>query len=369
MRAPAGPVAHGKLRASQGSRVSRIWRVRLAAIGLCGALLSSLPAGAATHVVRGTDSATMLIPAGVQVESYANSGYRLVVADAVAQVEVDFAPLASRQRFEERALPAASGPEARLARAVAAGSKTRFEAVSRILGWISANVRYELDRTQAQDPRSVLERRSAYCTGNARLAVALLDALAIPAREIAGYVVDDFSGGAAAGFHRWIEVFYDDRGWVFSDPLASHNFVAATYLRLASSVVESDLPGPALMLSRDNRLEEIDQLAQTPARLVLARANGAGRRSAALRVLVPGFPDGEAELIGPGSRRSQSVRGGTAVFLGLAPATYEVQIRERGRLEATRRITIDGPVLADVVIASATGIAAGGGVGEGDGRQ
>lgn len=337
----------------------------LAAILTAGAQGLAAPAGAATHVVRGSDSATMLIPAGVQVESYANSGYRLVVADSVAQVEIDATPLASRQRFDERSLPAAGGPEARLARAVAAGAKTRFEAVSRILGWISANVRYELDRTLAQDPRSVLERRSAYCTGHARLAVALLDALAIPAREIAGYVVDDFSGGAAAGFHRWIEVFYDDRGWAFSDPLASHNFVAATYLRLASSMVESDLPGPALLLSRDNRLEEIDVLAQAPARLVLARGNGPGRRSATLRLLVPGFPEAEAELIGPDSRRSQSIRRGTAVFLGLAPATYEVRIRDRGRLEATQQITIDGPVLADVVIASVTGLGEGGGGGGG----
>jgi hypothetical protein len=340
--------------------------LRNASILLAVAPLFALPATAATHVVRGSDSATMLIPAGVQVESYANSGYQLVVEDSVAQVEIDAAPLASRQRFDLSSLPAAGSAEARLARAVAAGAKTRFEAVSRILGWISANVRYELDRTLAQDPRAVLERRSAYCTGHARLAVALLDALAIPAREIAGYVVDDFSGGAAAGFHRWIEVFYDDRGWTFSDPLASHNFVAATYLRLASSMVESDLPGPALLLSRDNRIEEIDMQAPAPARLVLARANGKGRRAAALRVLVPGFPDAEAELIGPDSRRSQSVRRGAAVFLGLAPATYEVRIRDRGRLEATRQITIDGPVLADVVIASATGF--GGGAGGGGGR-
>ena len=188
--------------------------------------------------------------------------------------------------------------------------------MSRILGWISANVRYELDRSLAQDPRSCSSGAPPTARAHARLAVALLDAVAIPAREIAGYVVDDFSGGAAAGFHRWIEVFYDDRGWAFSDPLASHNFVAATYLRLASSMVESDLPGPALLLSRDNRLEEIDVLAQAPARLVLARGNGAGRRSATLRAARAGFPEAEAELIGPDSRRSQSIRAAPRSFSG-----------------------------------------------------
>ena len=343
--------------------MTRVAAALIAALGLSVGLLCPPSLPAATHVVRGTDRATMLIPAGVQIDSYANTGYRLVVEDAVAEVAIDVAPLASRQRFDSRQLPVASTPEARLARAVAAGAKTRFEAVSRILGWISANVRYELDRTLAQDARSVLERRSAYCTGTARLAVALLDALAIPARETAGYVVEDLPGGTGAGFHRWIEVFYDDRGWVFSDPLASQNFVAATYLRLASSVVESDLPGPALLLSRDNRLEEIDLLAQAPARLVLARPNGGARRAAALRLIVPGFPNAEAELIGPDSRRVESVRRGTATFLGLAPATYEVQIRDRGRVEATREITIHGPELASLEIGSAAGVRGGGGGG------
>lgn len=329
--------------------------VLVAGLGGAGAL------GAATHVVRGSDRASMLVPAGVQVDSYANSGYRLVVADSVAQVEVDLAPLESRQIFDEGSLPAASSPEARLARAVAAGAKTRFEAVSRILGWISANVRYELDRSQAQDSRSVLARRSAYCTGTARLSVALLDALAIPAREIAGFVVEEIPGGPGSGFHRWIEVFYDDRGWVFSDPLASQNFVAASYLRLASSVVESEIPGQALLLSRDRQIEEIDLLALTPARLVLARANGSARRSAGLRVIAPGFAGAEAELIGSSSRRVEIVRQGTALFLGLVPATYEVQIRERGRLAATRQITFQGPVLADVEIGPDTGTGGGGG--------
>ncbi len=335
--------------------------MRRSAIAWILGILSSAAVPAATHIVRGSDEATMLVPAGVQVDSYENSGYSLQLADAVAHIAVDVAPLTSRQAFDERALVAAASPEARLARALAAGAKTRFEAVSRILGWIAANVRYELDRTQAQDARSVIERRSAYCTGSARLAVALLDALAIPAREVAGYVVENIAGGPGSGFHRWIEVFYDDRGWVFSDPLASQHFVAATYLRLASSTVESELPGSALLLSRDNRLEEIDLLAQTPARLVLARPNGSARHSAALRLLVPELPEAAAALIGPGGRRLEHLRGGRVTFLGLAPATYELQIRERGRLKATRQITFPGPVLADVEIASGTDSEGGGG--------
>jgi hypothetical protein len=316
---------------------------------------SSGAAFAATHVVRGSDEATMLVPAGVQVESYENSGYRLRLEDSVAHIEVTAMPLASRQTFDEGRLAPSATPESRLARAVAAGARTRYEAATRILGWIASNVRYELDRSQPQDARSVLSRRSAYCTGTARLAVALLDALAIPAREVAGYVAEDLPGASGSGFHRWIEVFYDDRGWVFSDPLASHQFVAATYLRLTSSAVESDMPGPALLLSRENLLEEIDQLAPTPARLVLARPNDTTRHAAGLRLQVPGLAgaaNAQAALIGPGRRRVERlVSQGGALFLGLAPATYEVEIRDRGRVRARRQITFHGPVLADLAIA------------------
>lgn len=330
-------------------------------VGLACVAVAGSAAGA-THVVRGSDETTMLVPAGVLVDSYTNSGYRLEFADGVAQVAVDVAPLASRQGFDERPLAIAASPESRLARAVAAGAKTRYEAVSRILGWVAANVRYDLDRTQPQDARSVLARRSAYCTGTARLAVALLDALAIPAREVAGYVVDDPAAGPGSGFHRWIEVFYDDRGWVFSDPLASQHFVAATYLRLASSTVETDLPGPALLLARENRLEEVDLAAPGPARLVLARPNGEVRHAAALRLLLGGHPDAEADLIGPGRRRMESARSGSVVtFLGLQPATYALEIREKGRQAMTRQITFHGPVLADLEIPASTGTEGGGG--------
>ena len=175
------------------------------------------------------------------------------------QVEIDVAPLASRQRFDERSLPAASTPEARLARAVAAGAKTRFEAVSRILGWISANVRYELDRTLAQDPRSVLARRSAYCTGPcATRGGAARRARHPRARDRRLRRRAIFPAGRGAGFHRWIEVFYDDRGWVFSDPLASHNFVAgdlpaARFERRGERSARAGAPAVARQPARGDR--------------------------------------------------------------------------------------------------------------------
>jgi len=61
-----------------------------------------------------------------------------------------------------------------------------------------------------------------------------------------------------------------------------------------------------------------------------------------------------------GARHAQWRRS-VAVFLGLVPATYEVRIREGGRLEVTRQITIHGPVLADLEIAEFSGSEGSGG--------
>ncbi len=235
-------------------------------------------ASAATTLTSGTDEATLLIPAGVRVADYANQGYRLTVADGVAHVEVQLSGLGSRQGFTTPA-PSRSGSVAFLARSVTAGAKSRYEAVSRLLGWVAANVRYDLDRGAPQDAATVLKRRSGYCTGIAGLTVGLLTSVGIPAREVAGYIVEDQPGGARSGYHRWVEVLYDDRGWVFADPHASHHFVPATYLRLAGDTVEGGEPGHALLLSHVDRLEDREVLATTPLFRVRVRSNQEDRRA------------------------------------------------------------------------------------------
>jgi hypothetical protein len=315
------------------------------------AALLAAPALASTYVVRGGDEAELLVPAGVRVEPYENNGYRLEIADATASIRVAADPLDSRQAFRVGQLPPSSAPAAQLARAVAADAATRFEAVSRILAWVVANVRYDLDRGAPQDAASVLSRRSAYCTGVARLSVALLDALAIPAREVAGYVVEDLPGGGRSGFHRWIEIFYDDRGWVFADPLASHHFVPASYLRLASSTIESEIPGPALLLSRREELREVDLRSQSPAARVRARANGAERYAAVVAVRTDARPPATAVLDGGGVQLRLDIVEGRAVFFGVLPATYSLRIWSEGRIATERRLEIERPEWTDLNIA------------------
>jgi len=326
-------------------------RALAAAVALLALALPRPGAGAEARVVAGSDAAEISPPAGAVVRPYENAGYRLTLApDGATRVEVDLGPIGSRAPF---ALPAADGGAtvSRVARAIAAGSGGRYEAVSRLLAWVAANVSYDLDRAADQAPEAVLERRTAYCTGLARLSVALLGAVGIEAREVPGYVAEPVPGGPGAGFHRWIEVWYPDRGWVFSDPISSHHFVPATYLRIDDPRLES-YPGAGLLVAREDRMQDVD-LAPGPApvRPFRVRPNEGTRQAAALLVRLAPAVEGAATLEGAtGGVRTVSLAGGRGVFLGLEPGRYELKVRTAGRLAAWKRLTFRDRVLAELEV-------------------
>ena len=329
-------------------------RRRAAAAGLCGALLSALaaatgaPARAQALVVAGVDRAQLELPGAAAVEPYANAGYRLRVAGGAATVEVALAPLRSRDPF---ALPRGGAsdadPVATLARAVTRGASTRYEAVSRLLGWVAGNVRYELDRAAPQDAPAVLERRRGYCTGVARLTVALLDAVGIEAREVPGFLVAAPGAGVPAGYHRWVEVRFEDVGWVFSDPLLSHHYVPATYVRLASEVLRPGAAGAGRLLHREDMRQAVDLFAEVPPGVSLRR-NVARQRAAALTVSVGGGGEGVALLEGLGTRRIRPLEHGSSTFLGLEPGVYRLRIDIPGRSPVEKQITLRARVAASV---------------------
>ncbi|MEO1085655.1 MAG: transglutaminase-like domain-containing protein, partial [Acidobacteriota bacterium] len=155
------------------------WRRRIAIAALVAtATVSALgPAAADAQgvAVEGVDQARLLPPAGASVAAYENSGYRLWLENGEARIEVRATPLDSEARFE---LPTVGkdglSPIERLARAQTLGSKTQFEASARILDWVARHIAYRLDRGEDQAADAVLERRTGYCTGIARLTVALM---------------------------------------------------------------------------------------------------------------------------------------------------------------------------------------------------
>jgi len=321
--------------------VSRWGRAALGAV----ALLMPAAAGAQAVAYGGTDRVRLELPAGGLVEGYSNAGYRLQVNGGIATVEVDLSPLRSRQPFT---MPAGeidgAAPIPVLARAVAAGAATRYDAVTRVLQWVARNVAYDLDRSAPQDAAAVLQRRSGYCTGIARLSVALLGALDIPAREVPGFLVAPAGARAVsrtpAGFHRWIEVHYDDVGWVFSDPLLALHYVPATYVRLAS---ESLLPAaetlPGRLLARDDRRVAVDLFAEGSPQLSVRR-NGVVRRAAALQVTVSGAAAGRAVLEGEGTRRVRALERGESTFVGLEPGSYLLRVEVPGASPSLKRVIL-----------------------------
>jgi hypothetical protein len=312
-----------------------------------GWLATGPPARSQGVALAGGDTASIRLPAAAVVEPYANTGYRLRLEGGRALVDVSLAPLASRAPFASPA-GGAGDPVAALARAVTAGATTRYEATSRLLSWVGRNVAYRLDRDAPQDALTTLARRDGYCTGIARLTVALLTAVGIPAREVPGFVAAP-SGGVPAGFHRWVEVHYDDAGWVFSDPLVTHHYVPATYVRLASEMLLGDADREPRLLARHDRRQPTDLFAEAPPGVTLRR-NLARQRAAALRVTVgTGLAaSGRALLEGEGRRRTQPFLGGASTFVGLEPGSYLLRVEVDGWNPVLKRIILRDRVAASI---------------------
>jgi hypothetical protein len=195
----------------------------------------------------------------------------------------------------------------------------------------------------------VLARRRGYCTGIARLTVALLAAVGIPSREVPGFVVSPPGGGVPAGFHRWVEVRFDDAGWVFSDPLLTHHYVPATYVRLASEVLRTaPESSPGRLLERRDHRQPVDLFGEGAPGVSLRR-NDPRQRAAALTVTVAGAgDDGRAVLVGEGRRRVRGLRAGASTFLGLEPGSYLLRVDVAGREPVLKQVTLRARVAASV---------------------
>ena len=177
-------------------------------------------------------------------DQYDNDGYSLAVAPGrdgslELRVLVSDSPLQSVAPFptgirRDATLPAAADRTA-FARRLVAGSPTQAEAVRRVLLSIASEVTYDPDRLRRQDPSAVFASRRAHCVGFAELAVDLLRRVGISARTVQGILRTDPASGnydpaIGGAYHRWIEVYYPDRGFVFSDPWSSINGVDARYI-------------------------------------------------------------------------------------------------------------------------------------------
>ncbi|HYA86594.1 MAG TPA: transglutaminase-like domain-containing protein, partial [Nitrospirota bacterium] len=138
-----------------------------------------------------------------------------------------------------------------LARGITNGSRYAHEAANAILTWIADNLTFDTSITVPTDAISALSYKKAYCVGYSNIAVALLRAAGIPARVAHGYLPPGYEWGFSkeywgvkvndGGFHAYIELYYPDTGWVFSDAEHSHHFVDPFHIILHLDGM--DMPG------------------------------------------------------------------------------------------------------------------------------
>jgi len=235
-----------------------LWIGGWTAVGIIGAGWMS-PALSATKVLIGKHTIVYDIvnPTGVEfLPNYSNSSYsqKVLQEDEFSKrvlIEVNLAPLNSTAPFPisaqqipyqmksflgpEKDIPVNEGNILSQAGALAQGSRTVQEAVTSIFNWIVDNFTYDAGRGTPQDGRSVFYSKRGSCVGYTNLAIAMLRSLGIPARYAHGYLPPGYDWGiskkywgvqiSGGGYHAWVEVYYPDTGWCFSDLLHSKNFV------------------------------------------------------------------------------------------------------------------------------------------------
>lgn len=232
------------------------------------------------------------------------------------------------------------------------GSKYQYEAVQKILRWINDNITYNLDLKGPKTAVEVLREKKGYCVGYSNLAVAMLRSAGIPCRNVHGIHIDadsltngeDFIPLSLKGvtLHRWIEIYYPDIGWVFSDPKYSVNFIGANYIFLAHQDGWETFPAEYLegveirIDSKDNRLKNLD-LEENNQNILLIRPSRFERKTGLVDVWIMNndlnMDNTEITLasldkvlrLPPGMDRKAS-------FTGLRGGEYELKIRYNGEL-------------------------------------
>ncbi len=290
------------------------------------ALAGSLFAGEATYIVQGANPVSRVINGYVQEVAAAGNGRWLV------QVSTEAVPIRAEGRVTSEP------PREVLAEALRVPEGFRvppgferlacqcgdpFERAERILRWLENRIRLDENERSPQDAASVLERRSARCSGLANAAVALLRRSGLPARPVSGILVT--SSGPVP--HRWLEVYFDEAGWVATDPTLGMWIVTPRH-------VTCDRPAVGALSVTIRRLRE-DDLG------VLPRSGGIAYRpleGARLMVHMKEMPgrelakQGRVVLEGPGGSRREAALGREITFGALLPGRWSLLLELRGKV-------------------------------------
>jgi hypothetical protein len=122
------------------------------------------------------------------------------------------------------------------------GAPSDSERVRRLTEFVYGHVaRKSMDRGYAPAV-ATLESKAGDCTEHSVLLSALLRSIGLPTRIIDGIIVD----GESAGYHEWVEVFLEGRGFIAVDPTFNAWPAGAERLKLAEG---TSAPAEQLQLS------------------------------------------------------------------------------------------------------------------------
>ena len=357
-------------------------------------MLLALPSlsPAETTVLEGKHRVILDIinPAGVKhIPDYKNASFSQKVLETkswTARVEITISldPFRSNATYpvslDDDSLQAFLKPEAEVqsnrpeiqqqAREIVGAATSEVDAVQRIARWMADNIRYEINTPQ--DAAAVFRNRQGSCAGQSHLMMAMLRASGIPARYVRGFLPPGDMWGfdkeywgvtiKSGGFHAWLEIYFPDRGWVFSDILHSLFFVDPHHLLMQISgtdlnpAYETTVTGEDgnirmeegtsyTIYKEDNQSRIVDALPD-PKRLLLSLRTGP-QKSCAIsgQVTDPaGKPVKSGDFIlwqGNQGKVNPLDKKGRFGLAGFEPGSYAVSVRAEGFAEARKNVAFE----------------------------
>jgi len=324
-------------------------------------------------------------PLGVEfLPQYGNSSYsqKVLQEDEFSKrvmIEVNLGPLNSRAPFplasqellgemryflnSEKDIPANEGNIGAEAKKLTQDARTVHEAVSAIFNWIVDNHTYDAGRNTPQDGKSVFYNKRGSCVGYSNLSIAMLRSVGIPARYVHGYLPPGYDWGiskkywgvqiSGGGYHGWVEVYYPDIGWTFSDLLHSKNFVDPFHVlryidginlnprNIRNGSLDVEEATTFTIFKEDNTTLALDQLPM-PQKDILARQYGKQRFGTIYGLIkdASGKPISKGSVVLWGGIQGKVIpfEKGLYSLLGLEDGTYRLTIRVDGYGEVEKNL-------------------------------
>jgi hypothetical protein len=218
----------------------------------------------------------------------------------------------------------------------------RFDdgAATEVLRWVERYLVSDDEDFGDQDALSVLVRRRGRCSGIANATVALLRGAGFRARTVSGVLVTD--DGPVA--HRWLECWFDGRGWVPTDP--AFGFWVVTHRHVAFPETVHPMP----------RIEVEVGVEGTGVEGFPTDRGVPSRPSTGAELVVRWVPSGSptapvnAHLIGAGGEVRSGRLDPVGRFGDLLPGSWLLRVESEGTTIHQQLVSLDGAEVVSYVV-------------------